>query len=174
MQAIAEQSRIVRLPLNRVGSLNKIAKSFSQLEQQFHRDPTTEELAQLTDMTEEEAGFTLTLSGHHLSLDAPFANGEENENRLLDVLENEHEEADADMMTTSLRKELERALATLNEREADVLAHYFGLDGEKAMTLEEIGKKYNLTRERVRQIKEMATRRLRYSEQSKLLKSYLG
>jgi RNA polymerase primary sigma factor len=174
MQAIAEQSRIVRLPLNRVGSLNKIAKSFSQLEQQFHRDPTTEELAQLTDMTEEEVGFTLTLSGHHLSLDAPFANGEENENRLLDVLENEHEEADADMMTTSLRKELERALATLNEREADVLAHYFGLDGEKAMTLEEIGKKYNLTRERVRQIKEMATRRLRYSEQSKLLKSYLG
>jgi RNA polymerase primary sigma factor len=174
MQAIAEQSRVVRLPLNRVGSLNKISKTFSQLEQQFHRDPTEEELALLLDMTEEEVLFTLNLSGNHLSLDAPFANGEENENRLLDVLENNHEEADADMMMSSLRKELERALSTITKRESDVLVHYFGLDGERALTLEEIGKKYNLTRERVRQIKESATRRLRHGSQSNLLKAYLG
>ena len=174
MQAIAEQSRIVRLPLNRVGSLNKIAKTFSQLEQQFHREPTAEELAELTEMTEEEVWFTSNLSGRHLSLDAPFANGEDNENSLLDVLANEHEEADADMMMSSLRKELERALSTLTKREADMLACYFGLNGMKTMTLEEIGKKYNLTRERVRQIKERATRRLRHSSPSNLLKSYLG
>nr|WKN37383.1 sigma-70 family RNA polymerase sigma factor [Tunicatimonas sp. TK19036] len=172
MQAIAEQSRVVRLPLNRVSSLHKITKTFSELEQRYHREPTVEEIAELSEMTEDEVSFTMNLSGRHLSLDAPFVNGEEN--GLLDVLENESEEADTDLMMSSLRKELERALSTLTAREADVIAHYFGLDGGKAMTLEEIGKKYNLTRERVRQIKEKATRRLRHSSRSNLLKTYLG
>ena len=172
MQAIAEQSRIVRLPLNRVSTLSKIAKIFCELEQQLHREPTAKEIAELSEMTEEEVSYNLAISAPHLSLDAPFVSGEEN--RLLDVLENTNEEADVDMVMSSLQKELKRALTTLTKREAEVIVYYFGLEGEKAMTLEDIGKKYNLTRERVRQIKERATQRIRHSSQSNLLKMYLG
>ena len=173
LQALAEQSRIVRLPLNRVGSLNKISKSFSELEQKFEREPSPEEIAEVLDLTTAEVVDTLKISGRHVSVDAPFVQGEEN--RLLDVLENEDEESpDMGLMTDSLRKEVQRALSTLTKREADVITLYFGLNGEQALTLEEIGEKFNLTRERVRQIKEKAIRRLRHTSRSKALKPYLG
>ena len=173
MQALAEQSRIVRLPLNRVGSLNKISKTFSDLEQKFQREPSPEELAEVLEVTTEEIVDTLKVGGRHVSMNAPFVQGEENS--LLDVLENNSEETpDAELMVDSLRREVLRALSTLTQREADVIAYYFGLNGVHAMTLEEIGEKFSLTRERVRQIKEKATRRLRQSSRSKTLKSYLG
>lgn len=173
MQALAEQSRIVRLPLNRVGSLNKISKTFSDLEQKFQREPSSEELAEVLQITTEEVTDTMKISGRHVSMDAPFVNGEENS--LLDVLANESEETpDSGLMIDSLRREVQRALSTLTQREADVISFYFGLNGENAMTLEEIGEKYSLTRERVRQIKEKATRRLRHSSRSNTLKPYLG
>ena len=173
MQALAEQSRIVRLPLNRVGSLNKISKTFSDLEQKFQREPSPEELAEVLQVTTEEVVDTLKVGGRHVSMNAPFVQGEENS--LLDVLENDSEETpDSGLMNDSLRKEVQRALSTLTQREADVITLYFGLNGEHAMTLEEIGEKFSLTRERVRQIKEKATRRLRQSSRSKTLKSYLG
>jgi RNA polymerase primary sigma factor len=173
MQALAEQSRIVRLPLNRVGTLNKISKTFSDLEQRFQREPSPEELAEVLDITTEEVSDTLKISGRHVSMDAPFAQGEEN--GLLDVLENDSEGTpDAELMMDSLRKEVKRALSTLTQREAEVIVYYFGLNGENPMTLEEIGEKFNLTRERVRQIKEKATRRLRHSSRSNSLKPYLG
>jgi len=173
MQALAEQSRIVRLPLNRVGSLNKISKTFSDLEQKFQREPSAEELAFVMEVTTDEVIDTLKVGGRHVSMDAPFAQGEENS--LLDVLANNSEETpDSGLMIDSLRREVQRALATLTQRESDVMAFYFGLNGEQAMTLEEIGEKFSLTRERVRQIKEKATRRLRHSSRSKTLKSYLG
>ena len=173
LQALAEQSRIVRLPLNRVGSLNKISKSFSELEQKFEREPSPEEIAEVLELTTSEVVDTLKISGRHVSVDAPFVQGEEN--RLLDVLENEDEESpDTSLMNDSLRKEVQRALSTLTKREADVITLYFGLNGESALTLEEIGEKFNLTRERVRQIKEKAIRRLRHTSRSKALKPYLG
>jgi RNA polymerase primary sigma factor len=173
MQALAEQSRIVRLPLNRVGSLNKISKTFSDLEQKFQREPSAEELAEVLEISQEEVTDTMKISGRHVSMDAPFVNGEEN--NLLDVLTNENDVTpDSALMIDSLRREVQRALATLTQRESDVIAYYFGLNGETAMTLEEIGEKYNLTRERVRQIKEKATRRLRLNSRSKTLRTYLG
>ncbi|WP_019946666.1 sigma-70 family RNA polymerase sigma factor [Hymenobacter aerophilus] len=173
LQALAEQSRIVRLPLNRVGSLNKISKSFSELEQKFEREPSPEEIAEVLELTTSEVVDTLKISGRHVSVDAPFVQGEEN--RLLDVLENEDEESpDMGLMNDSLRKEVQRALSTLTKREADVITLYFGLNGEHSLTLEEIGEKFNLTRERVRQIKEKAIRRLRHTSRSKALKPYLG
>jgi RNA polymerase primary sigma factor len=173
LQALAEQSRIVRLPLNRVGSLNKISKTFSELEQRFEREPSPDELAEVLDLPTSEVVDTMKISGRHVSMDAPFAQGEEN--NLLDVLENDGEEKpDTGLMTDSLRREVQRALSTLTQREADVVALYFGLNGEHAMTLEEIGEKFNLTRERVRQIKEKAIRRLRHTSRSKALKTYLG
>lgn len=173
LQALAEQSRIVRLPLNRVGSLNKISKSFSELEQKFEREPSPEEIAEVLELTTAEVVDTLKISGRHVSVDAPFVQGEEN--RLLDVLENDDEESpDTGLMNDSLRKEVQRALSTLTKREADVITLYFGLNGEHSLTLEEIGEKFNLTRERVRQIKEKAIRRLRHTSRSKALKPYLG
>ena len=173
LQALAEQSRIVRLPLNRVGSLNKISKTFSELEQKFEREPSPEELADVLEVTTAEVVDTMKISGRHVSMDAPFVQGEENS--LLDVLENDTEEKpDQGLMTDSLRREVQRALSTLTQRESDVIALYFGLNGEHAMTLEEIGEKFNLTRERVRQIKEKAIRRLRHTSRSKALKPYLG
>ncbi len=173
LQALAEQSRIVRLPLNRVGSLNKISKTFSELEQRFEREPSPEELADVLEVTTAEVVDTMKISGRHVSMDAPFVQGEENS--LLDVLENDSEETpDSGLMTDSLRREVQRALSTLTQRESDVIALYFGLNGEHAMTLEEIGEKFNLTRERVRQIKEKAIRRLRHTSRSKALKPYLG
>jgi RNA polymerase primary sigma factor len=173
LQALAEQSRIVRLPLNRVGSLNKISKTFSELEQKFEREPSPDELAEVLDVSTSEVVDTLKISGRHVSMDAPFVQGEENS--LLDVLENDGEQTpDSGLISDSLRKEVQRALSTLTQREADVVTLYFGLNGEHAMTLEEIGEKFNLTRERVRQIKEKAIRRLRHTSRSKALKTYLG
>lgn len=173
LQALAEQSRIVRLPLNRVGSLNKISKTFSELEQKFEREPSPEELAEVLEISANEVVDTLKISGRHVSMDAPFVQGEENS--LLDVLENDMEEKpDQGLINDSLRKEVARALSTLTQRESDVIALYFGLNGEHPMTLEEIGEKFNLTRERVRQIKEKAIRRLRHTSRSKALKTYLG
>ncbi len=173
LQALAEQSRIVRLPLNRVGSLNKISKAFSELEQKYEREPSAEELAEVLQVTAAEVIDTMKISGRHVSMDAPFIQGEENS--LLDVLENDDEEMpDTELMNDSLRKEVQRALGTLTQREADVVCLYFGLNGEHALTLEEIGEKFNLTRERVRQIKEKAIRRLRHTSRSRSLKPYLG
>ncbi|MES2734655.1 MAG: RNA polymerase sigma factor RpoD/SigA [Bacteroidota bacterium] len=173
LQALAEQSRIVRLPLNRVGSLNKISKTFSELEQKFEREPSPDELAEVLEVSTSEIVDTLKISGRHVSMDAPFVQGEENS--LLDVLENDSEDTpDSGLMNDSLRREVQRALSTLTPREADVITLYFGLNGEHAMTLEEIGEKFNLTRERVRQIKEKAIRRLRHTSRSKALKPYLG
>jgi len=173
LQALAEQSRIVRLPLNRVGSLNKISKTFSELEQRFEREPSANELAEVLEVTTAEIVDTMKISGRHISMDAPFVQGEENS--LLDVLENDGENTPDDgLMSDSLRREVQRALSTLTLRESDVISLYFGLNGEHAMTLEEIGEKFSLTRERVRQIKEKAIRRLRHTSRSKTLKPYLG
>ncbi len=173
LQALAEQSRIVRLPLNKVGTMNKIGKAFSALEQEFEREPSPEEIADQLDISDFEVSETIQKSGRHLSLDAPFS--EEEENRLLDIIEDQEQPApDNTLITESLRIELERALSTLTPREAEVVKLYFGIDLEVPMTLEEIGERFNLTRERVRQIKEKALRRLRHASRSKPLRSYLG
>jgi RNA polymerase primary sigma factor len=172
LQALAEQSRIVRLPLNQVGSLNKINKAFSKFEQEFERIPTPEELAEALELPKEKISDTLKVSGRHVSVDAPFAEGEDNS--LLDILINhDSPKADKKLISESLMKEIDRALATLTERERDIIKFFFGI-GVQEMTLEEIGEKFDLTRERVRQIKEKAIRRLRHTSRSKLLKSYLG
>lgn len=173
LQALAEQSRIVRLPLNRVGALNKIGKAYSNLEQEFEREPSASELAQELDMDVAEVADTMKISGRHVSMDAPFTQGEEN--RLLDVIQNDQQPSpDFTLMTESLKTEIERALSTLTEREAEVIKLYFGLNKEHSLTLEEIGERFNLTRERVRQIKEKAIRRLRHASRSKNLRAYLG
>jgi len=173
MQALAEQSRIVRLPLNRVGALNRIGKAYSNLEQEFEREPSPEELALELEMDVDDVSEAMTLSAKHVSMDAPFISNEEN--RLLDVLENAEEPSpDTILMSESLKEEVERALAKLSAREAEVIKLYFGLDVDEPLTLEEIGEKFNLTRERVRQIKEKAIRRLRNTTRSKELKKYLG
>ena len=172
LQALAEQSRIVRLPLNRVGALNKIGKKFSELEQAFEREPTASELAEQLDMSVAEISETIKISGRHLSVDAPFVQGEDN--RLLDILPNDLQPPpDSELMRESLRVEVQQVLTTLSQRDAEVIKLYFGLEGV-TLTLEEIGEKFNLTRERVRQIKEKAIRRLRHASRSKALRSYLG
>ena len=172
MQALAEQSRIVRLPLNQVGSLNKINKALSKFEQENERMPSPEELAEILDIPREKISDTLRVSGRHVSVDAPFVEGEDNS--LLDVLpNNDSPNADSGLVNESLNKEIERALSTLTERERDIVKNFFGI-GCQEMTLEEIGEKFNLTRERVRQIKEKAIRKLRNSARSKLLQTYLG
>ncbi|MBA2613042.1 MAG: RNA polymerase sigma factor RpoD/SigA [Bacteroidia bacterium] len=173
LQALAEQSRIVRLPLNQVGSLNKINKAYSKLEQEFEREPSAEELADVLDLPIDKVSDTMKVSGRHVSMDAPFANGEESS--LLDVLVNlDSPKADSGLMNESLSKEIDRALSTLTERERDVVKLFFGIGLNHGLTLEEIGDKFDLTRERVRQIKEKAIRRLRHSSRSKLLQQYLG
>jgi RNA polymerase primary sigma factor len=173
LQALAEQSRVVRLPLNRVGALNKIGKAYSALEQEFEREPSASEIAEELDMTDFEVADTLKISGRHLSMDAPFSNSEDN--RLLDVIQNDHQPPpDDDLMGESLKVEIERALATLTKREAEVVRLYFGLGQEHPLTLEEIGERFNLTRERVRQIKEKAIRRLRHASRSRALRTFLG
>ena len=172
LQALAEQSRIVRLPLNQVGSLNKINKAFARFEQENERTPSPEELASALDLPKEKVTDTLRVSGRHVSVDAPFSDGEDNS--LLDVLVNSDSPiADRGLINESLGTEVERALSTLTDRERDIIKYFFGI-GCSEMTLEEIGEKFGLTRERVRQIKEKAIRRLRHSTRSKLLKSYLG
>ncbi len=172
LQALAEQSRIVRLPLNRVGALNKIGKKFSELEQKFEREPTAAEIAEQLEMTVPEIAETIRISGRHLSVDAPFVQGEDN--RLLDILPNDLQPSpDNELIRESLRVEVQQVLTSLSKREAEVISLYFGLDGQ-CLTLEEIGEKFNLTRERVRQIKEKAIRRLRHASRSKTLRAYLG
>tara|TARA_R110002126_G_scaffold42758_1_gene123034 strand:- start:9109 stop:9963 length:855 start_codon:yes stop_codon:yes gene_type:complete len=173
LQALAEQSRIVRLPLNRVGALNKIGKELSKLEQEYERIPSAHELAESLEMTVGEVADTLKISGRHLSMDAPFAQGEDN--RLLDVLENEEiPTPDFELMGESLKVEIERALSKLTKREAEVIRLYFGIGREHSLTLEEIGERFDLTRERVRQIKEKALRKLRHHNRSAALRAYLG
>ena len=173
LQALAEQSRIVRLPLNRVGTLNKIGKAFSNLEQEYEREPNSSELASELQIDAKEVTETLKISGRHISIDAPLAQGDDN--RLLDVMENEEYPApDHLLMNESLKTEINRILSTLSDREAEVIKFYFGLNKEHSLTLEEIGEQFNLTRERVRQIKEKAIRRLKHASRSKNLKSYLG
>ncbi|MBI9062517.1 MAG: sigma-70 family RNA polymerase sigma factor [Marinilabiliaceae bacterium] len=172
LQALAEQSRIVRLPLNQVGSLNKINKAYSKFEQENERKPSPEELAEKLELPADKVADTMRVSGRHISVDAPFVEGEDNS--LLDVLVNsDSPNADKALMNESLIREIERALATLTERECDIIKLFFGI-GCQEMTLEEIGERFGLTRERVRQIKEKAIRRLRHTSRSKLLKSYLG
>ena len=172
LQALAEQSRIVRLPLNQVGSLNKINKALSKFEQDFERTPTPDELAAILEVPKEKVIDTLRVSGRHISMDAPFIEGEDNS--LIDVIENKDSPiADGKLIGESLSREIERALATLTERERDIIRFFFGISTQE-MTLEEIGEKFALTRERVRQIKEKAIRRLRHTSRSKLLKQYLG
>ncbi len=174
MQAIAEQSRMVRLPLNRVGTLNKLGKAYSKLEQEYERKPSASELAEELDMKTDEVTDTLQLYGRHVSMDAPFA-GDDDKNSLIDVLPNEQQPApDVKLMQESLKAEVESVLSTLSEREASVLRLYFGINGEHSATLEEIGERFNLTRERVRQIKEKALRTLRHPSRSQNLKAYLG
>ena len=173
LQALAEQSRIVRLPLNKIGSINKINKKYAELEQEHERTPSAEEIAQELEMTEEDVKESLKNAGRHISMDAPLVEGEDS--NLYDVLKSgESPNPDRELMNESLRIEIERALQTLTPREADVIRLYFGLGGQHAMTLEEIGETFDLTRERVRQIKEKAIRKLRGGQRSKLLRAYLG
>lgn len=173
MQSLAEQSRIVRLPLNRVNGLNKILKTFSMLEQQYQRDPTTEELAEAVGVSADEIVENQRYSGRHVSVDAPLHEGEENS--LLDVLADaNYEMPDSDLLSDSLKTEIQRALSTLTTRECEVMTLYFGLNGNAPMTLEELGDRLHLTRERVRQIKEKATRRLRHSSRRRSLSLFLG
>ncbi len=172
LQAIAEQSRIVRLPLNQVGSLSKISKAFSKLEQEYEREPSPEELAEQLETTVEKISDTLSNSGRHVSMDAPFVQGEEN--TLLDVLENRDPNTDNNLIDESLSEEIKRSLATLTDREREIIVLFFGLGSNQPLSLEEIGEQFSLTRERVRQIKDKALQRLRHASRSRILKSYLG
>jgi RNA polymerase primary sigma factor len=173
LQALAEQSRIVRLPLNKIGSINKINKAYAKLEQQHEREPDSLEIAEMLDIPESEVKESIRNSGRHISMDAPLIQDEEN--TLYDVLRSDETNTpEKELMVESLRKEIDRAISTLTPREADVVRLYFGLNSKHPMTLEEIGEKFDLTRERVRQIKEKAIRRLKHTSRSKILKSYLG
>ena len=172
LQAIAEQSRIVRLPLNQVGSVNKINRELNKFEQEHERRPSVDEIADRIDLPEDKIEEAMKVNNRHISMDAPFVDGEDNS--LLDVLaDNDMPMADKALVQESLRKEIDRAIELLNDREQKVVRAFFGI-GSPEMTLEEIGEKYNLTRERVRQIKEKAIRRLRHNTKNKLLKTYLG
>lgn len=173
LQAIAEQARIVRLPLNQVGSLNRINKAFSKLEQEYEREPSIDELADLLEIGDDKIVDSMKISGRHVSVDAPFRDDEDG--NLLDVLaNNDTPNSDVTLMNESLQREISRSLATLTDKEQDVLKMFFGIGLVHPLSLEEIGEKFNLTRERVRQIKEKAIRRLRHSSKSNLLKTYLG
>ncbi|WP_069658842.1 sigma-70 family RNA polymerase sigma factor [Arcticibacter eurypsychrophilus] len=172
LQSIAEQSRIVRLPLNQIGSLSRISKAYSKLEQEFEREPSPEELANTLETTAEKISDTLSNSGRHISMDAPFIQGEEN--TLLDVLENPQPNTDSSLINESLSEEIKRSLLTLTEREQHIISLFFGLTDNQPLSLEEIGEMFGLTRERVRQIKDKALQRLRHASRSKILKSYLG
>jgi RNA polymerase primary sigma factor len=172
LQALAEQSRIVRLPLNQVGSLNKINKALTRFEQENERQPTNEELSEMIDVPKDKISDTLRVGSRHISVDAPFVEGEDNS--LLDVIPNDDSpSADKGLVNESLNTEIERALSTLTDREREIIKSFFGI-GCQEMTLEEIGERFGLTRERVRQIKEKAIRRLKSPSRSKLLKGYLG
>lgn len=173
MQALAEQSRIVRLPLNRVSSISRINKTFAELEQKYQREPSADEIAELMGVPAEDVRENVKFAGRHVSVDAPFVNGEENS--LMDVLVDVNESTpDSALMSASLTAEVQRVLATLTTREAEVLQLFYGLKDNASLTLEEIGERFKLTRERVRQIKEKATRKLRHVSRSGSLKTYLG
>ena len=173
MQALAEQSRNIRLPLNRVGALHKIGKTSSELGQKFGRDPSADEIADELEMSPYDVIDILKISSRHLSLDAPFIDDEDN--RLLDVMEDKFQPSpDTNLMNDSLKGEIEKAISTLPEREAEIISLYFGLNGKQSLTLEEIGNKFKLTRERVRQIKEKALVRLRHPSRSIPLKTYIS
>jgi RNA polymerase primary sigma factor len=172
LQALAEQARVVRLPLNRVSDLNKLSKAFSQLEQKFQREPTHEELGESLGVSDTAVMRTSRISGRQLSLDAPFVQGEENS--LLDTLSGTEDSPETKLLADSLQMEVSRALATLTSKESDVISHYYGLCGTDNLTLEEIGEKFDISAERVRQIREKATRRLRHSSRCKTLRTYLG
>jgi RNA polymerase primary sigma factor len=173
LQALAEQSRIVRLPLNKIGSINKINKAYASIEQEEERAPSANEIATFLDMSESDVKESQRNSGRHVSMDAPLVEGEDS--NLYDVLRSgESPNPDRDLLNDSLSIEIERALETLTPREADVIRLYFGLDSKQSLTLEEIGERFDLTRERVRQIKEKAIRRLKHTSKSKILKTYLG
>ncbi len=174
LQAIVEHSRIVRLPLNKVGSYNKVNEAVLNFVQEFEREPSSEELADLLDMTPKEVTNMLKSNGRHVSVDAPIS-GEDGDSTMLDLISNEDDDSpDSDLMEQSLRDEVQQGLSILSPREIEVLSAYYGLNGHKPLTLEEIGELYNLTRERVRQIKERAIRRLRKSYNRNALRSYLG
>lgn len=172
LQALAEQSRIVRLPLNKIGSINKINKTYARLEQEFEREPNAQEIAEVLEITESEVNESLKNSGRHISMDAPLTQDEDN--NMYDILKSEEAiTPETELLNESLRKEIDRAISTLTQREADIIRLYFGLTGSHPLTLEEIGEKFDLTRERVRQIKEKGIRRLKHNSRSKILKSYL-
>lgn len=175
LQSLAEQSRIVRLPLNKIGSINKINKAFTQLEQEFQREPMPEEIAEVLNLHPSIVDESLNSSNFHVSMDAPLKEDEKSENNLYDILiTNETPTPDVMLLDNSLKVEIERTLSTLNEREAEILRFYYGLNGMKAHTLEEIGKELDLTRERVRQVKEKALKKLQNIHRNRLLKSYLA
>ncbi|MCC6702872.1 MAG: sigma-70 family RNA polymerase sigma factor [Fluviicola sp.] len=175
LQALAEQARIVRLPLNKIGSINKINRAYSELEQLFERPPSADELAEHLEISVEDVRQSLANTGRHISMDAPLMEGEENSSSMYDVLPNDAMPSpESGLNKESLRKEIERSLSTLTGREGDVVRLYYGLNGRQPLTLEEIGDLFDLTRERVRQIKEKAIRRLKHTSRSRMLKTYLG
>jgi RNA polymerase primary sigma factor len=174
LQALAEQARIVRLPLNKIAVINKINKTFAKLEQEYEREPTPEEISSILEITEQDVKDSMRTSGRHISMDAPITQSEDS-GSMYDLMEEEDSPSpEMGLMTDSLRREIERSLRTLTQREADVVRYFFGLNGLQPLTLEEIGEKFELTRERARQIKEKAIRRLKQSSRSKILKTYLG
>jgi RNA polymerase primary sigma factor len=175
LQALAEQARIVRLPLNKIGNINKIKKAFSELEQRYERPPSAEELAEYLDFSVDDVRHSLNNSGRHVSMDAPLVEGDESSSSMYDVLPNDSLPGpERGLVIESLRKDIDRSLSTLTIRESEILKMYYGLNGKYPLTLEEIGVKFDLTRERVRQIKEKAIRRLKHTSRSKMLKAYLG
>ena len=175
LQALAEQARIVRLPLNKIGTINKINRAYSELEQRYERPPSVHELAEFLECSVEDVRQSMSNSGRHVSMDAPLLEGEENSSSMYDVLPNDAlPSPEAELNKESLRKDIERSLSSLTSRESDVVRLYYGLNGKHPLTLEEIGDIFDLTRERVRQIKEKAIRRLKHTSRSRMLKTYLG
>jgi RNA polymerase primary sigma factor len=175
MSALADHQRVVRLPLNRVGNITKLSKAYRELEQEYERKPTTEELAKILEMTAKEVAYALQISGRQVSMDAPLKSGDENKNNLMDVLPNDNQSLpDKGLMDDSLKNEVSSVLSTLSEREAVVIKLAFGIEGDHSATLQEIAERFNLTRERIRQIKEKALRKLRGSKRSDRLRTYLG
>ena len=175
LQALAEQARIVRLPLNKIGIINKVNKAFAELEQELGRTPTIDELAEVLEVSEQDVKYSISNSGRHVSMDAPLKEGDEGSSSMYDVLQNpESNNPEKDLIAESLRSEIERSLRTLKMREADVIRLYFGLGDQPPMTLAEIGIRFDLTRERVRQIKEKGIRKLKNTSRSKMLRAYLG
>lgn len=174
LQALAEQARIVRLPLNKIGTINKISRAFSELEQVYERPPSAQELADHLDVSIAEVKSSLKNNGRHVSMDAPLVEGDNSSSSMYDVLPNDLSTPDKSVLVESLQKEIERSLNTLTHREGEVVRMYFGLNGTSQLTLEEIGLRFDLTRERVRQIKEKAIRRLKQTSRSRSLKTYLG